>query len=239
MTKSGSGEASAAPGDYSGTSGMNEIPDFKQNPARTAHLPSFFGSAVELGCWVGTTRRRLHGHPARMGNAAQLTMKHRNSGAVTEGGRPTGVHRHPWGAPGSWPRGAEGFGKLLSILERDFARIRGWTGTGGSMGGTGANLSVRESPQGNRTPCRAGGMRQLFTAPSSSIFHGLSICPAPPFTHSAKPSRSSIPSPFPQQIFITLEKPFSLCGVTFPYLLPLLMPHQGQELPNSVTSWTF
>lgn len=66
------------------------------------------------------------------------------------------------------------------LSEGGFAGIREQTGKELAAGGTGANLSVS---QGNWTLRGAGGTRQLFTAPSASIFHSLSTCLAPPSTH--------------------------------------------------------
>lgn len=153
----------------------------------------------------------------------------------TPGWLPHGDRRRlqkPSRAPLSW---LVGCGEFLEGAECFWGAISPGSESGPARepaaGGTRANLLVTQSPWGNRTLCRAEGMRQLFTAPSSPIFHSLSIWPAPPSTHTASPlAFRSLPH-FQSRFLSPWKRGFKSVRVTLPYLLPLLS--QGKGLPDS------
>lgn len=88
--------------------------------------------------------------------------------------------------------------------------------------------------QGNWTLCSTGGTRQLFTAPSASIFHSLSTRLAPPSTHT-QPLLLSHPFPTFKADFGHFGKVIvRLCGTLFHTSSPFLH-HQGKGVPNSLS----
>lgn len=200
----------------------------------TCHATPTPPAPARRPAWVGNTVEQNPG--ARSTKATVLRAQERGQTAGEDTGeaaprRPTDRGRcsrrlqKPSRAPLSW---LVGHGELLEAAECFWRAISPGSERGlarePAAGGPGANLSVTQSPRGNRTLCQAGGMRQLFTAPSSSIFHSLSICPAPPSTHTASPlAFRSLPH-FQSRFLSPWKSGFKSVWVTFPYLLPLLTP---------------